>query len=374
MSATIQRPIIVQRRVAQIRIALPVAKWRSCKLGDALTLKRGHDLPNQVRRKGSVPVVSSAGITGYHDKAAAKAPGVVTGRYGTIGEVFYLDQDYWPLNTALYVIDFKGTNPKFASYFLRNALDGYQSDKAAVPGIDRNVLHELTVRVPDISTQQAIASILSAYDDLIENNRRRMALLEESARVLYREWFVHLRFPGHTRNRVTDGVPKGWKRQTLGEHLVLNYGKALKAEDRVDGDIPVYGSSGIIGTHDKALSEGPGIILGRKGNVGSVYWSPTAFYAIDTVYFIAPDKSDLYLFHALKHMHFINTDVAVPGLNRDMAYSRPLLLPSKTVQQNFLEVVNPVYEQIIKLNQLNQKLRAARDLLLPRLMSGEIAP
>lgn len=121
--------------------------WRNCNLGDVLTLKRGHDLPGDSRIDGDVPVVSSSGITGYHNEAKAQAPGVVTGRYGTIGEVFYLDQAYWPLNTSLYVIDFKGTHPKFAAYFLRNVLRNYQSEKAAVPGVDRNVL--ITDIVPD---------------------------------------------------------------------------------------------------------------------------------------------------------------------------------------------------------------------------------
>src|SRR5207302_5042526 len=102
---------------------------------------------------------------------------------------------------------------------------------------------------------------------------------------------------------------------------------ALKADERVDGQFPVYGSSGIIGTHEKSLVRAPGIILGRKGNVGSVYWSSKDFYPIDTVYFIAGKNCNLYLFYALKHMHFISTDVAVPGLNRDLAYSRPLLMP-----------------------------------------------
>src|SRR5438105_1044671 len=156
-------------------------KWRDCRLGDVLTLKRGHDLPEQWRREGDVPVVTSSGITGFHNEAKAQAPGVVTGRYGTLGEVFYLEQDYWPHNTALYVVDFKGTHPRFASYFLRNVLRNYQSDKAAVPGVDRNVLHQIKVRVPDTESQKGIASILSAYDDLIENNLRRMTLIEESA-------------------------------------------------------------------------------------------------------------------------------------------------------------------------------------------------
>ncbi|MBV5276892.1 restriction endonuclease subunit S, partial [bacterium] len=185
--------------------------WRSCRLGDVLTLKRGHDLPEHSRQDGDVPVVSSSGITGRHKEAKAIAPGVVTGRYGTIGEVFYLEEDYWPLNTALYVIDFKGNDPKFSSYFLRSVLKGYQSEKAAVPGVDRNVLHEIKVHAPSHALQLRITDILSTYDDLIENNRRRMALLKESALLLYREWFVRLRFPGYEHTSVVDGVPQGWQ-------------------------------------------------------------------------------------------------------------------------------------------------------------------
>jgi type I restriction enzyme, S subunit len=192
-------------------------KWRACKLGGVLTLKRGHDLPEQLRRPGDVPVVTSSGITGWHNEARTKAPGVVTGRYGTLGEVFYLEQDFWPHNTALYVVDFKGTNPRFAAYFHRNTLQNYQSDKAAVPGVDRNVLHEINVRVPDSNAQAAIVGVLQAYDELIENNRRRMTLLEEAARLLYQEWFVRLRFPGHEHTRIAHGIPEGWSGKSLGE-------------------------------------------------------------------------------------------------------------------------------------------------------------
>lgn len=346
--------------------------WRACRLGDVMTLKRGHDLPEHARQDGDVPVVSSSGITGRHKEAKAKAPGVVTGRYGTIGEVFYLDEDYWPLNTALYVIDFKGNYPRFCAYFLRNVLKGYQSEKAAVPGVDRNVLHEIKVRAPSHDTQLRITSLLSSYDDLIENNCRRMALLEESARLLFREWFVHLRYPGHEHTPIVDGVPQGWERKALGESITLNYGKALKAEIRVEGNYPVYGSSGIVGTHEKPLVQGPAIILGRKGNVGSVYWSSKSFYPIDTVYFVNSESSSLYLFYALQHMHFISTDVAVPGLNRDFAYSRLLMHPPVTLLRSFHETVEPIHSQLDKLDDTNQKLRAVRDLLLPRLMSGEI--
>ena len=163
------------------------------------------------------------------------------------------------------------------------------------------------------------------------------------------------------------------KRESLGARVVLHYGKALRAEDRSPaGNVPVYGSSGVVGTHEKAMVKGPAIIVGRKGNVGSVFWCASDFWPIDTVYFVDPQTSDLYLHYALKNMHFISTDVAVPGLNRDFAYSRPLLSPPDELRVRFLEVAESIHEQIDTLTAMNDKLRAARDLLLPRLMSGEL--
>lgn len=347
--------------------------WRDCTLGDVLKLQRGHDLPDRVRIDGPVPVVSSSGITGRHNVAKAEPPGVVTGRYGTIGEVFYIEEPYWPLNTALYVVDFKGCDPRFAAYLLRNTLKNYQSEKAAVPGVDRNVLHLLKVRAPDKATQGRVASVLSAYDDLIANNKRRIALLEESARLLYREWFVHLRFPGHEHVKVVDGVPEGWERQALAAVLELRYGKALKESDRVEGAFPVYGSSGAVGTHKSALVEGPAIVVGRKGNVGSVYWVSTDFWPIDTVYYVPKEQADYWLYLALPSVGFQNTDAGVPGLNRDFAYSRKVLTPSERLRRRFDETVEPMFEQMTTLANFNRKLAEARDLLLPRLMNGEIA-
>ena len=153
----------------------------------------------------------SSGVTGFHNESKADAPGVVTGYdMATLGEVYFIRNcAFWPLNTALYVTDFKGNDAQFVAYFLKNAIRDYSSDKAAVPGVDRNVLHRLNVRLPDRSCQERIADVLSAYDDLIENNRRRIALLEQAARELYREWFVRLRFPGYESTRIVDGLPGG---------------------------------------------------------------------------------------------------------------------------------------------------------------------
>jgi type I restriction enzyme S subunit len=346
--------------------------WTPARLGDVMTLKRGHDLPESRRTDGDIPIVSSSGITGYHDEAKAQAPGVVTGRYGTLGEVFYVDHDYWPLNTALYVVDFKGNDPRFVAYVLRNALRNYQSDKAAVPGVNRNVLHELEVQTADLTTQERIAAFLSRYDDFIANNARRIELLETAAHALYGEWFVRLRFPGHEHVSLTDGVPDGWGRQRIGDCVTLHYGKSLPEHSRVDGKYPVFGSSGLVGTHESPLVEGPGIIVGRKGNIGSVYWSSRSYHPIDTVYFIGPNETNLYLYYALKGVQFVNTDVAVPGLNRDVAYSRFILRPSKELEREFISVVGTACVQVDRLTALNVKLSEARDLLLPRVMSGKV--
>jgi type I restriction enzyme, S subunit len=347
--------------------------WTETRVGNVLTLKRGYDLPSSARHSGSVPVVSSSGITGSHSIAKIAGPGVVTGRYGTLGKVFYVDEDFWPLNTSLYVEDFKGNSPHFVAYFLRHILRRPPSDKAAVPGVNRNHIHARPVRFPHRALQERIVTLLSPYDDAIDNNLRRIKLLEEAARLLYSEWFVQLRFPAHTHVDVRDGVPEGWQRRALGEIAPLKYGKGLRKDDRVPGPYPVYGSSGIVGTHKKPLVSGPGIVVGRKGNVGSVYWSVEDFYPIDTVYYIESQHFSTHLYYALLSMPFMSTDVAVPGLNRKFAHSREVLVPTTRILALFEEITVPMHSQIDLLKRYNHRLAQARDLLLPRLMNGEVA-
>lgn len=244
---------------------------------------------------------------------------------------------------------------------------------ATIKHLPKEKLAMVQVALPPVATQKRIAELLSSYDDLIENNKRRIALLEESARLLYREWFVHLRFPGHEHVKVVDGVPDAWERRTVGTVLELRYGKALKESDRVEGAFPVYGSSGVVGSHKSALVEGPAIVVGRKGNVGSVYWAPIGFWPIDTVYYVPKEQADYWLYLTLPLVGFQNTDAGVPGLNRGFAYSRKVLLPSERLRRRFDETVEPMFAQMTTLENFNRKLAEARDLLLPRLMSGEVA-
>ncbi len=274
------------------------------------------------------------------------------------------------------------TNPKkllphflafyMVSPFMQAKMLSWAGTGGTRKALTKGMLEGFEIPLPPVDVQDKIVQKIRTYNDLIENNRRRIQLLEESARLLYQEWFVHLRFPGHEQVKIIDGVPEGWEKIPLKQIATLNYGKALKAEVRVPGPFPVYGSSGEVGSHEKPLVKGPGIVVGRKGNVGSVYWVNTDFYPIDTVYFISAEESSLFLYHALQNVQFINTDVAVPGLNRDMAYSREILVPDDKNYQRFLSEVVPIQEQINKLQDYNIKLAQARDLLLPKLMSGEL--
>jgi type I restriction enzyme S subunit len=135
--------------------------------------------------------VSSSGVSDYHSIPKVKGPGVVTGRYGTLGQVYFLTEDYWPLNTTLYVCDFKGNDPRFVSYFLRSVDFLAYSDKAAVPGLNRNHLHQALVSYPtDIAEQRTIAHILGTLDDKIELNQRMNETLEAMAQAIFKSWFV----------------------------------------------------------------------------------------------------------------------------------------------------------------------------------------
>jgi type I restriction enzyme, S subunit len=126
----------------------------SKRLGDLINLKRGYDLPESQRQRGPYPVISSAGISGYHSEYKVEGPGIVTGRYGTLGEMYFVEGKYWPHNTALYVTNFKGNEPKYIYYLLSCLGRIRTSDKSTVPGVNRNELHEMAVPAIEDKAQQ----------------------------------------------------------------------------------------------------------------------------------------------------------------------------------------------------------------------------
>ncbi len=231
-------------------------------------------------------------------------------------------------------------------------------------------------KLPSMKTQQKIASILSTYDDLIENNHHRIAILEEMARRLYREWFVKFRFSGHEEVKMVESelgeIPEGWEVVKLRYLLELVYGKALKKSERSGGCVAVYGSGGHIGFHNHSLVTGPCIVVGRKGNVGKVFWCHSDCWPIDTVFYVRGNLSKYYLYFNLKGQTFFNSDAAVPGLNREQAYNNKAILPSSIFLEQFDRFVEPLFLNIENLLKKNSNLKQQRDLLLPKLISGKI--
>lgn len=204
--------------------------WKSELLGNVATLQRGFDLPRRLRKAGPFPIVTSSGIEHFHCAAMAKGPGVVTGRYGTIGEVFFVPGDYWPLNTTLYVREFHGNDPLFVSYLLRTIDFRTHSGKSGVPGVNRNDLHEITVLLPPSKAEQeAIAEALSDADALIESLNQLLAKKRKIKQGAMQELL--------TGRRRLPGFSDAWKVKRLGEIGHFLKGSGVSRDDSQSGSI-----------------------------------------------------------------------------------------------------------------------------------------
>ena len=253
------------------------------------------------------------------------------------------------------------------------------------------------VRIPPLPEHRAIAHILGTLDDKIELNRRMNETLETMARALFKSWFVDFDpvrakaegrdpvlpkpfadlFPDSFEDSELGEIPKGWGVKKLGDLLELAYGKALKAEDRQDGNVPVYGSNGQVGWHDQRLVAGPGIVVGRKGNPGIATWVPTDFFPIDTTFYVVPKancRSLEFLFHVLRthDLASLGADSAVPGLNRNLAYMSDQILPPPRLLEQFGRLAGGLSGRVNCGNEETRTLAGLRDTLLPKLISGEV--
>jgi type I restriction enzyme, S subunit len=252
--------------------------------------------------------------------------------------------------------------------------------QVAAAGIRSSELATLPVPKPNIAQQRRIASILSAYDDLIENNTRRIAILEEMARRIYEEWFVRFRFPGHEGVRMVDSdlgpIPESWKVVRLDEVLVLQRGFDLPKQDRTEGPFPIISATGGNATHHECRVRGPGVVTGRSGSLGTVIYVENDFWPLNTTLWVKKFVvgSALYSFYLLKTIDLagFNSGAAVPTLNRNDIHGLPVVRPSPDVLARFDEVVLPMMKLKRRLELMNQNLGTTRDLLLPKLISGEL--
>lgn len=265
---------------------------------------------------------------------------------------------------------------------------GYGS---AQPNVSPSLIQSVQISLPPIACQRAIASVLGALDDKIELNRRMNETLEAMARAIFKDWFVDF---GPTRAKMEGrapylapdiwslfpdrldekGKPEGWGEKRVEDILELAYGKSLKASERTNGPIPVYGSGGITGYHNESCVEGPSVIVGRKGTVGVLYWEDRPFFPIDTVFYVRPKAQLTFCYYHLKTLGLetMNTDAAVPGLNRNNVYRLPVPWSDDELRFQFNRLATVLRRRIRTNSEEIDTLAATRDLLLPKLMSGEV--
>ena len=375
------------------------------KLGNIINLKYGKGLSEGERIDGNYPVYGSSGIIGYHNKFYTNGPGIIVGRKGSIGAVYWSDKDFFPIDTVYYVDNKIDNDLRYLYYLLKFLPLDKQNSDVSVPGLNRSRALNLSFYYEDnYLKQNKIAGVISTYDDLIDTNRRRIQLLEESARLLYREWFVYFRFPGHEKVKIVDR--DGRKMPVEWEYLPFTKIKIFK---KAPLGVPVftdirqyYQTSEINGT----TITGDGVEVNYENRPSRANITPR----INTVYFakmkdtdkvlyfnkgnsfllekillstgmvgFTTDKKYLgFLFGFLKSYEFVQyknnfaTGATQVSLNNASLKKIKVLFPTQNLVELYSEIVNPLLEECSLLRSQNQKLAQARDLLLPRLMSGAI--
>lgn len=423
--------VLVEKPDAELENWAGLSGWRETTLGDVIELKRGYDLPQQKRQFGVVPLVSSSGISDCHNVAMVKGPGVVTGRYGTLGQVFYIESDFWPLNTTLYVRDFKGNDPKFISYFLKTIDFLAYSDKGAVPGINRNHLHMAQVKIPPLDTQRAIARILGDLDDKIELNRQINQTLEQMAQAIFKSWFVDFEpvrirsgkscirlhqlgdhkdrpyltpeilalFPDELVESEQGEIPKEWEVSAIGDEVTVCGGgtPSTANSDFWDGDFAWVTPKDLSHQPDKVLIDSERTISEAGVNkissgqlpIGTVLLSsraPIGYLSLTMIPvsinqgFIAmicnkrlPNTYVLQWttanLNAIKQRGSGTTFAEISKANfRQMC----VLVPSEEVLKAFQATVEPLYAEIAVKARESRAISTLRDTLLPKLLSGEL--
>jgi type I restriction enzyme S subunit len=371
-----------------------MSEWKECKLGDVLTFQRGHDLPRTEMIEGSYPVAGSNGIIGFHSKYTTKGPGITIGRSGNIGTPHFYKNDFWAHNTVLYVKDFKGNSEIFLFYFLKTLDFSQFNTGSAVPSLNRNHIHELSVEFPHLPEQRAIASILSSLDDKIDLLHRQNATLEKMAETLFRQWFV-------------EEAKDDWEEIRLGSIVEIINGVSYKSDDlnsskiamvtlknfdrnggfRMDGykeytgkykEQHILKEGDLVVAHTDITQEAD-VIGNPVMAIGSSKYD-TMVFSMDLVKVISKDEnySNEFLYLIMKSNEFkehclgYSNGSTVLHLSKKAVPEYEMKLPPYNLINDFSKMVKPLVEKQFKNQTQISTLTTLRDTLLPKLMSGEV--
>jgi len=387
------------------------SEWSNMPFGNFISLQRGHDLPEQERIKGDVPILGSFGVTGWHNKSLAKAPGLTIGRSGaSFGTATYTERDYFPLNTTLYVTDFKGNHPKFAYYFAVQFDFSSFNSGSAQPSLNRNFVNPVEVRIPPLAEQKIIAHILGTLDDKIELNRKTNETLEAMAKALFKSWFVDFDpvrakaegrptglpveisdlFPDLFEDSELGEIPSGWGVGCLNDCCEITMGQSPPGDTyNEDGEgLPFYQGKTDFGfrypgrrvyclSPTRQASIGATLISVRapvgSANIAREVCSigrgiaalksrqsadSFIYYLIGTLQGIFESyNSEGTVFGAINGKDLASIQLVVPSTEAIAAFNSQCLPMDDSIQSNTLET---------------EHLTTIRDTLLPKLISGEI--
>ena len=316
----------------------------------------------------------------------------------SIGTFVWDKGDAWLNQHIFRVLPNKGIDLRFFRFLMMYLQPNFQEiarnkQTTGLGHVTKGDLAMMMVQLPARPEQERIADALQAIQDKLDLSHQMAATLEDIARSLFKSWFVdfdpvHAKAEGRDAalphdtaamfpDRLNDeGLPEGWLKQPVEAYLQLAYGKSLPAAAREAGEIPVYGSGGIGGYHNQALVNGPGIIVGRKGSVGTLYWEQGDFFPIDTVFYVKPNDgySLPFLWEMLRTFPLsdMNADGAVPGLNRSHALQLEFPCPSPPQRHAFDVFSSSIMARMAALKDERAALTSLRDTLLLKLLSGEL--
>lgn len=336
--------------------------WQTKRLVDVATLQRGYDLPSQDRVSGEFPLVSSSGISDTHHKSAVAGPGVVTGRSGSIGNVFFIEEDFWPLNTVLYVKDFHGNDPRFIFHLLQKFDLKRYATGTGVPTLNRNFVHDELVNVPPFTEQQRIVAILDESFAAIAQAKAKAEQNRQNARALF-ESHLQSVFFNHDEGKIAT---------TIGEQLTLQRGFDITKDQQIKGKVPVVSSGGIKSFHNQAMVKAPGVVIGRKGTLGKAFYLEDDFWPHDTTLWVKDFKRNdprfIYYFFIGLDVKHLDSGAANPALNRNQVHPIQVNWVPITQQKKIVAILDALSNETQRLEALYQRKIAALDELKQALL------
>jgi type I restriction enzyme S subunit len=382
------------------------------KLGDVFILQRGFDITKKEQSEGIYPVISSSGVNSFHNKYKVKGPGVVIGRKGTLGTAFYVDGEYWPHDTSLWIKDFKGNNPKFIYYFLTELPLKKLDSGSANPTLNRNFVHLLEAYIPSLDQQTKIAKILSKIDQKIDLNNKINTELESMAKLIYDYWFVQFDFPDANgkpykssggkmvyNEELKREIPDGWNVNAINDVISVKDGTHESPKSSVEGyhlitskNLKVTGldfeNSNLISKDDyeninkRSKVDTGDILFSMIGSIGAIYKvdEDEINFAIKNVALYKTSQKEecrnfIYMYLKSYDMQRYMGNMISGSIQKFIGLgalrNMPILIDDCTIDR-YTKTTEYLFKKLTLIKRENQKLSGLRDWLLPMLMNGQV--